>query len=77
MSASRLRPFTAREYARLQTFPDDWVFTGNNKREVQLQIGNAVPVIFAKKIGESVREALEMLDGKRKRQSEVVQMELF
>lgn len=77
VSASRLRPFTAREYARLQTFPDDWVFTGNNKREVQLQIGNAVPVIFAKKIGESVREALEMLDGKRKKQTEVVQMELF
>ena len=77
VSASRLRPFTAREYARLQTFPDDWVFTGNNKREVQLQIGNAVPVIFAKKIAESIREALELFDGKRKKQSEVAQMELF
>ena len=75
--ASRLRPFTAREYARLQTFPDDWLFIGNNKREVQLQIGNAVPVVFAKRIAESVREALEMFDGKRKRQSETVQMELF
>ncbi len=77
VSASRLRPFTAREYARLQTFPDDWVFYGNNKREIQLQIGNAVPVIFAKRIAESVRESLEVLDGVRKRQSEVVQMELF
>lgn len=49
ISASKLRPFTAREYARLQTFPDDWIFIGDNKRDVQLQIGNAVPVIFAKK----------------------------
>ena len=77
ISASRLRTFTAREYARLQTFPDDWVFIGNNKREVQLQIGNAVPVLFAKTIAESVREALEILDGKRKKHSEAVQMSLF
>jgi len=77
VSASRLRSFTAREYARLQTFPDDWVFYGNNKREVQLQIGNAVPVVFAKRIAESVREALEIKDGKKKKNSESFQMELF
>lgn len=77
ISASRLRTFTAREYARLQTFPDDWVFCGKNKREIQLQIGNAVPVIFAKKIAESVRESLEILDGIRKERSEIIQMELF
>lgn len=61
--ASKIRPFTAREYARIQTFPDDWVFCGNNKRELQLQIGNAVPVNFAKKIAVKVRQALEVLDG--------------
>lgn len=77
VTASRLRSFTAREYARLQTFPDDWVFYGKNKREVQLQIGNAVPVVFAKRVAESVREALEIKDGKKKRKSESVQMELF
>ena len=55
ISASDLRTFTAREYARLQTFPDDWIFYGDNKREIQLQIGNAVPVAFAKRIAESVR----------------------
>ncbi|MCM1168527.1 MAG: DNA (cytosine-5-)-methyltransferase [Bacteroides sp.] len=65
ISASRLRAFTAREYARLQTFPDDWVFIGENKRDVQLQIGNAVPVLFAKKIAISVREILEFVDNKR------------
>lgn len=77
ISASRLRPFTAREYARLQTFPDSWEFCGRNKREVQLQIGNAVPVVFAKHIAMSVAEALEVLDGKRVRQSETVEMALF
>jgi DNA (cytosine-5)-methyltransferase 1 len=66
IKASKLRPFTAREYARLQTFPDDWFFYGNNKRELQLQIGNAVPVIFAEKIALKVREALEFLDGRKK-----------
>ncbi len=68
IKASKIRSFTAREYARLQTFPDDWVFYGNNKRELQLQIGNAVPVIFAKRIAMRVRQALEVLDG----QSEVL-----
>jgi len=66
ISASKIRPFTAREYARLQTFPDDWVFLGKNKRELQLQIGNAVPVMFAKTIASKVREALEVMDGKQK-----------
>lgn len=66
ISADHLRPFTVREYARLQTFPDDWEFLGNNKRELQLQVGNAVPVAFAKKIAMQVREALEVADGLRK-----------
>jgi C-5 cytosine-specific DNA methylase len=63
IKASKIRSFTAREYARIQTFPDDWVFYGNNKRELQLQIGNAVPVNFAKRIAVKVRQALEVLDG--------------
>lgn len=66
ITASRLRPFTAREYARLQTFPDDWVFTGANKREIQLQIGNAVPVLFAKRIAGCIKNGLEVIDGYRK-----------
>lgn len=64
ITASRIRAFTAREYARIQTFPDEWVFCGNNKRELQLQIGNAVPVIFAKRIARKIRQALEVLDGR-------------
>lgn len=50
VSASKLRSFTDREYARLQTFPDSWVFQGGNKRHTHKQIGNAVPVQFAFRI---------------------------
>ncbi len=57
--ASRLRTFTHREYARLQTFPDDWEFVGSNKRSIHLQIGNAVPVKFAAILGRNVSELLD------------------
>ena len=60
--ASRLRSFSHREYARLQTFPDDWVFVGSNKRDIHLQIGNAVPVRFAEHLARNIRFALECLD---------------
>jgi DNA (cytosine-5)-methyltransferase 1 len=62
VSASRLRAFTHREYARLQTFPDDWVFCGANKRDIHKQIGNAVPVEFARRLGVNIREALMCAD---------------
>jgi DNA (cytosine-5)-methyltransferase 1 len=47
------RPFTVREYARIQTFPDDWVFSGSVSQQYK-QIGNAVPVNFAKEVGYSI-----------------------
>ncbi|HEY9124379.1 MAG TPA: DNA (cytosine-5-)-methyltransferase, partial [Bacteroidales bacterium] len=47
------RPFTVREYARIQTFPDDWSFSGSISQQYK-QIGNAVPVNFAKEIGYSI-----------------------
>lgn len=63
ISASRMRAMTARELARLQTFPDDWEFVGGGSlRDIQMQIGNAVPVEFARRIGESVLAGLEALD---------------
>jgi DNA (cytosine-5)-methyltransferase 1 len=63
ISASRLRTFTHREYARLQTFHDDWAFYGRNKRDVHLQIGNAVPVEFARRVAGNVRLALQVDEG--------------
>jgi DNA (cytosine-5)-methyltransferase 1 len=47
------RPITHREAARLQSFPDSFVFKGT-KSEIARQIGNAVPPLFGKKIAESV-----------------------
>lgn len=45
-----IRPFSYRENARLQTFPDDWEFVGSLTSKYR-QIGNAVPVSLAKDIG--------------------------
>ncbi len=47
------RPFTVREYARIQTFPDDWEFQGSIAQQYK-QIGNAVPVNLAKEVGFSI-----------------------
>lgn len=47
------RPFTIREYARIQTFPDEWQFSGSVSQQYK-QIGNAVPVNLAKEVAYSV-----------------------
>ena len=44
------RPFTVREYARIQTFPDAWQFSGSMTAQYA-QIGNAVPVNLAFAVG--------------------------
>ncbi len=54
------RPFTIREYARIQSFPDNWEFCGSMLNKYK-QIGNAVPVNMAKHIGISI---INYLDGK-------------
>lgn len=47
------RPLTVREYARIQTFPDDWEFCGSLSAKYK-QIGNAVPVNLSWAIGRSL-----------------------
>lgn len=47
------RPFTVREYARIQTFPDSWKFAGPTAQQYK-QIGNAVPVNLGQELGFSV-----------------------
>ncbi len=47
------RPFTVREYARIQTFPDDWEFVGSIAQQYK-QIGNAVPVNLAQEVAYTV-----------------------
>ena len=51
------RPFTTREYARIQSFPDEWNFAGKIN-DIYKQIGNAVPVNLAKYVGIAIIEAL-------------------
>ncbi|NEO12705.1 MULTISPECIES: DNA cytosine methyltransferase [unclassified Moorena] len=49
------RPLTIREAARIQTFPDDFVFCGNASQKIQ-QIGNAIPPILARVFAEHIRD---------------------
>ncbi len=51
------RPFTVREYARIQTFPDNWEFCGSTSSQYK-QIGNAVPVKLAQVLGKQIIKAL-------------------
>ena len=52
-----VRYFTAREAARIQTFPDGYVFHGAWS-ETMRQLGNAVPVVLAQAVSKSVAERL-------------------
>lgn len=51
------RPFTVREYARIQTFPDSWKFEGGITSQYK-QIGNAVPVRLSTVLGKSLYNSL-------------------
>ena len=48
-----LRPLSIREYARIQSFPDSWIFSGSKSSQYK-QIGNAVPVNLAMHVGENI-----------------------
>lgn len=52
------RTLSVREAARIQSFPDDFEFVGN-QQETYVQVGNAVPPLLGKAIGESLLEYLE------------------
>lgn len=51
---------TVRECARLQSFPDDFIFTGSKQHQYK-QVGNAVPPLLGKAVATKIRE---YLDGK-------------
>ncbi|WP_395088987.1 DNA (cytosine-5-)-methyltransferase [Armatimonas sp.] len=53
------RPLSCREYARIQTFPDDWQFQGGASAQYK-QIGNAVPCNLAYHLGRCI---IAMING--------------
>ena len=53
------RVLTAREMARLQSFPDDFIFEGPKNKQL-VQLGNAVPPLLAKAIGLAIRKSYEV-----------------
>ncbi|KGA96742.1 modification methylase [Alkalihalobacillus alcalophilus ATCC 27647 = CGMCC 1.3604] len=54
------RPFTVREYARIQSFPDNWIFEGSMTQQYK-QIGNAVPMELARHVGLSMIHTLNQM----------------
>jgi DNA (cytosine-5)-methyltransferase 1 len=54
---NKLRRLSARECAIIQTFPDDFIFSGSLNR-IYKQIGNAVPVLLAEKIANTIKELI-------------------
>ncbi len=56
-----VRRLTLRESARLQSFPDNYIFTGPKSRQYS-QIGNAVPPLLAKAVGEAISNSLRKLE---------------
>ncbi len=57
---TRLRPLSIREYARIQQFPDDWIFVGPIEN-VYKQIGNAVPVGLGYMAGKQIMNHIQGL----------------
>jgi DNA (cytosine-5)-methyltransferase 1 len=54
------RTLSVREAARIQSFPDDFEFIGN-QQETYVQVGNAVPALMAMKIAQSVYDSFTKL----------------
>lgn len=62
------RPLTVREYARIQTFPDEWMFAGTTTDQYK-QIGNAVPVNLSYAIGRSLIRLFNDIDAREHEES--------
>lgn len=68
------RPFTVREYARIQTFPDEWEFAGSVSQQYK-QIGNAVPCNLGQEIGYSIVKFLNDYYSKSNKSEDAISLE--
>lgn len=57
------RTLSVREAARIQSFPDEFEFIGN-QQETYVQVGNAVPPLLGKAIGDSVMDYIQTVNGR-------------
>lgn len=67
------RPFTIREYARIQTFPDNWKFMGSISQQYK-QIGNAVPCNLGEEIGYSIIKFLNQYYSKSNKSEDSISL---
>lgn len=71
---SQDRAISIREAARIQTFPDDFVFS-NSLTDSAIQIGNAVPIDLVKASGDLFKKAIRSIRIKRKQEKKNIQVE--
>ncbi|MHC8944321.1 DNA cytosine methyltransferase [Advenella incenata] len=70
------RIFTVREIARIQSFPDTFVFEGKNVKSKYQQIGNAVPPYMAKQIADQLKNYLYDKNVSKLKRSKIESTEL-
>lgn len=64
--SEQARTFTVREAARIQSFPDDFVFEGSRTDQFK-QVGNAVPPLMAETFAKTIRKYLDVIEEKTRK----------